>query len=99
MYASWPCPQPDGSPGEEMVLGFDKARSIAEGGSTAEDLRAFGRFLFELLVGRAPESGEVSASAHNAGVSEGIDTLITWCAAAKPSDDAKRLLELLEVLV
>ncbi len=26
MYASWPCPQPDGSPGEEMVLGFDKAR-------------------------------------------------------------------------
>lgn len=27
MYASWPCPQPDGSPGEEMVLGFDKARS------------------------------------------------------------------------
>ncbi|MFW2350348.1 hypothetical protein [Qipengyuania sp.] len=27
MYASWPCPQPDGSPGEEMVLGFDHARS------------------------------------------------------------------------
>ena len=27
MYASWPCPQPDGSPGEEMVLGFDHARA------------------------------------------------------------------------
>lgn len=27
MYASWPCPQPDGSMGEEMVLGFDRKRA------------------------------------------------------------------------
>lgn len=28
MYATWPCPQPDGRSGEEMVLGFDKARKL-----------------------------------------------------------------------
>ena len=27
MYASWPCPQPDGATGEEMVLGFDRTRA------------------------------------------------------------------------
>ena len=27
MYASWPCPQPDGATGEEMVLGFDRNRA------------------------------------------------------------------------
>ena len=26
MYATWPCPMPDGSTGEEMVLGFDAGR-------------------------------------------------------------------------
>ncbi|KWV96128.1 hypothetical protein [Erythrobacter sp. AP23] len=26
MYATWPCPLPDGTAGEEMVLGFDRAR-------------------------------------------------------------------------
>ncbi|MEX0342344.1 MAG: hypothetical protein AB3N06_07145 [Erythrobacter sp.] len=26
MYATWPCPLPDGTAGEEMVLGFDRRR-------------------------------------------------------------------------
>lgn len=26
MYATWPCPMPDGGTGEEMVMGFDKGR-------------------------------------------------------------------------
>ena len=35
MYVTWPCPLPDGTSGEEMVLCFDKARELRLAGDSA----------------------------------------------------------------
>lgn len=51
MYASWPCPLPDGKKGEEMVLRFDRAREqrLLVLGPLLEEANKFRHQSFEIM--------------------------------------------------
>ena len=51
MYATWPCPLPNGRMGEEMVLGFDAARAeMATFRAVALQPDAIGRAILHAIV-------------------------------------------------